>query len=179
MKDSMKILLILILLTGTALAQAVPQWITVGKESGVFTMAKGTVVRWGSPASIYAADYGTHKIGDASAEAWTAPKTLDADTTFTANVGFFGSDPVYGVYKVVQVLQTTAAQTVHYLPPDGSGAVDVPVPALPPTNQPGAVITSGAWADNSLPCWRQEVKAKNPDGSDGKSYYLEICGPID
>jgi len=174
----MKILLTFILLTGTALAQAVPQWLTVGKEAGIFTVPKGTVVRWGSPVSVYAAAYGTHKIGDASAEAWTAPKTLDADTTFTANVGFFGSDPVYGVYKVVQVLQTTAAQTVHYLPPDGSGAIDVPVAALPPTNQPGATITTAPWAD-ALSCWRQSVTAKNPDGSDGKSYYLEICGPID
>jgi hypothetical protein len=163
----MRFLLTLILLTGTALAQAVPQWVTVGKEAGIFTVPKGTVVRWGSPVSVYAADYGTHKIGDASAEAWTAPKTLTADTTFTANASFFGSDPVYGVYKVVQVLETTTVQIVHYQAPGSAAAVEIDVAALPPpgpVNLPGASI-SMSWSGDPLPCWSKTVTAKNPDGT--------------
>lgn len=178
----MKILLSFFLLVGTALGQAVPQWVTVGKEDGIYTAAKGTVLRYGSPASTYAAVDGVHNVGDASAEAWSALKTLDADTTFTGNNGYFGGDPISGVYKVVQVLETEVPQTVHYAPPDGSPAIDVLAAALAPPipiNQPGAVVTSGAWGENSHPCWRKKVTAKNPDGSDGKSYYLEICGPID
>lgn len=37
----MRILLSLILLAGTAFAQAVPQWIAVGKEGATFTAARG------------------------------------------------------------------------------------------------------------------------------------------
>lgn len=174
----MRILIAFLLFTGTALAQAVPSWVTVGVEGGTFTVAKGTTVRFGSPISVYAAASGTHKIGDASAEAWTAPKTLDADTVFTGNTAYFG-DPIYGVAKVVQVEQTFAAQSVGYAAPDGSPAIAVMIPPLTPVNQPGAAIAMDWTGVTPLPCSRTKVTAKNPDGSNGKSYYLEICGPID
>lgn len=174
------VIIVLLFVNLTASAQTTSQWFTVGKESGTFTLPKGTTVRWGSPASVYATDYGVHKTGDASPEAWTTPKVLDADTTFTANAAFFGSDPVYGVYKVVQVLQTYIVQIIHYKSPGASDFSEIDVPALPPPgpmNKDGATLST-SWSGDPLPCWSKTVTAKNPDGTEGKSYIMQICGPI-
>lgn len=164
----MKIFLSLILLAGTAFAQAVPQWITVGKEGGTFTAPSGTVLRYGSPASVYAAAVGDHKVGDASAEAWSDPKTLDADATFAGNNAYFGGDPIPGVYKVVQVLQTSVDQNVRYAAPDGSPAVDVLVSAIPSPSAPTMTLKlDGLQLSNCL--------NKIAVDSNGDEYFVLVC----
>lgn len=163
----MKTLISLILLAGTAFTQA--QWVTVGKEGGTYTAAKGTVLRYGSPASVYAAAVGDHNVGDTSTEAWSDPKTLDADATFTGDNGYFGGDPIPGVYKVVQVLQTNTPQLLSYANSDGSAAIVVTVPAFPPPPAPTITIKldTGLQLSNCL--------NKLAVDSNGDEYFVLIC----
>lgn len=189
----MKSLICFLLLSVGALAQvpvvqSAPVWVPLcHSECYTITAPAGTTLRYGAAANTYASNVGSaHSAGDPSPETWVV-KTLTADTTFTGVDDFFGGDPLPGVNKEVDVLETAQPQTVVNLPNWGAGSVAIPVtvPALPPVappsspvNQPGATISTGDWQGDGLPCHRMKVTAKNPDGTSGKDYWLEICGPI-
>lgn len=134
--SKLKSILVLFLFSAGALAQA-PVWFSPSPpipEFASITASKGMTFRIGQFASTYAIDVTInasviHHEGDPSAEAWTAPMTLASDSTFVASTAYFASnDPLFGVVKQVQVLETASSQTFTYAA--GGSTVTVVVPAL-------------------------------------------------
>lgn len=185
----MKKLFAFLLISAGVLAQApvvpvAPVWFKVAAGGDTITATKGMVFRYGANASTYvfacplAEKCGTHQPGDASAAAWSAPTPTVTDGPFLAGDDFFGGDPVYDVYKEVDIQETASPQTVTVTPAGSSTPVTVTVPALAAVNDPGAVVTA-TWSGSGVPCWHEKVAAKNPNGSAGKTYDVQICGPVD
>lgn len=169
MKRTIFITSLLAVLLSGANAQT---WVKVANGGDTVAASAGAVLRYGANVSTYACDSGTNKAGSPSAAAWSAPLTLAADTTITDD-SIFGPDPAYCVVKEIDVLETPVAQTVTV------NGIAVNVPALPVSkNLPGSVIKA-QWTGPVIPCYQQNVTAQNPDGSTGKTYSAQICGPID
>lgn len=174
--------LILILLSGTAALAQNQVWFTIPNAYSINAPA-GSTFRYGTYATTFLISTGTHQIGDPAPEAWSPLVTLPTAATFTV-AGEFPVDPSYGTSKELDILETASPQIITNTPNDGGGSVPVTytIPALPappvspPLPQP--VINIPVWVGPMLPCWSQKVTAKLPDGTDGKSYYAEICGPI-
>lgn len=165
------------LIAGTAaLAQtASPVWFKVSAGGDTLTVTKGTTLRYGMAASTYAFDCtepklcGAHKAGEASASAWSPAVSTQADGAFVAGDAFFGGDPIYDVYKEVDVQETAAAQVITVTPANGSAAYTVTVPALTP---PAPVLTitldtAGVQLSSCID--------KLANDSNGDEYFVLIC----
>lgn len=161
-------IIFLLVACGSVIGQT---WIKVANGGDTIEAPAGTILRYGANVSTYACDSGTHKAGDPSAAAWSPSLTLTADTTITDD-SIFGADPAYCVVKEIDVQESAMPQTVKV------NGIAVTIPAYMPVNLPGSVIKT-QWTGPVIPCYQQNVTAQNPDGSPGKTYTAQICGPID
>lgn len=111
---------------GSAKAQS---WVTVGAESDTVTSAAPITYRFGTPAGVTPQEPSAKPCTTVGG-CWDAPVTgLGPVAVDTGTFG--GVDPAYGTVKVLQVLQTTAAQTVTDTKPDGTSTT-VTIPAWVP-----------------------------------------------
>lgn len=164
----MKTLLSLILLSGTALAQFTP----VAQMPNAYKVCdEGCTITSVAPAAVL--QFGTGNTWGPTFSISTSQLPLLVSYQ-APNTILSPADPAPGVVKEIDVQQTAAPQTVVYTL--AGVPTTVTVPALPPPPQP--VINIPVWVGPMLPCWSQKVTAKLPDGTDGASYYAQICGPI-
>jgi len=110
---------------------------------------------------------------------FTPPVTTTASTALPLYAYYTVlGDPAEGLVKEFDVQQTTVPQTIVYTAQGSTTPVTVVVPALAPVNKPGATVST-VFTGNPLTCFEQKSTAKNPDGTDGKTYLIISCGPLD
>lgn len=102
-------------------------------EGNTVTFTSPVTVRYGQNISTCAATYLTCVIGAASPAGWTAPIAINATTatpiTIVVGVGWANSDPVPGVYKQIQIAQTSTTQAVAITNNSG-GKITATIPAI-------------------------------------------------
>jgi len=131
-----------------------PVWFTLNAREGDTVTATGSItLRFGQVASTCAVTGGTGPCsagsGAPSPEAWTTPQTFTGSgTTVSVVVGaaaFGNVDPLFGVYKTVQVKEQAVAQNITV---NGQA---VTVPALTTTSTCQLVATPSSIAFPNTP----------------------------
>jgi hypothetical protein len=152
------------------------------QEGNTVTFTSTVTVRYGQLASKCAAVYGTcAHVGDDTVEAWSAPVTIvgtaEAPVTITVNSDYFGGDPVPGVYKTIQIAETTAPQMLTA----GSSTFTVPAlapPPAPPILPPTQIVAADGTLTVTMPPGYGIPVGQCRVGSAGSLYFILCNGPI-